>query len=94
MLFFMVRFFEVDDPPQQVFHHGGIEGVVKELALALNGDEVGAPEEVQVMRNAGFRHSEFLGDLAGGHRTVAQQLQNLAARGVAEGFENIIHLDN
>lgn len=74
----MVRVFEIDGPPQQVFHHSGIKKIVEKLPLPFHGHQVRPLQEVQVVENAGLGHVEFLRDLAGGQRSVAKQFSCLS----------------
>src|SRR5205085_9134612 len=64
-----------------------VEAVDVARALPLVGDEAGAPQDGEVLRDRGTAHRELGRELADTPRPLPQPLHDRPARRVAEGVE-------
>src|SRR5436189_6134859 len=74
----------VEQMIDEILEDGGIEFVDDLLTVTLRKNEPGIAERAEVARHGRPRRREVLGDLAGGFRSVAKEVQNLAPRRVGE----------
>lgn len=81
------------DPALVDFVDGdGVEVVELFAAVPDGGDEVGVLEEVQVLGHGLTGHVEVLAEGGEGLAVVLmQQVEQLAAAGIGQGFENGVH---
>jgi hypothetical protein len=81
------------DPALVDFVNGdGIEVVELFAAVPDGGDEVGVLEEVEVLGHGLAGHVEVLAEGGEGLTVVfVQQVEQLAAAGIGQGFENVVH---
>ena len=81
------------DPALVDFVDGdGVEVVKLFPAVPDGGDEVGVLEEVEVLRHGLAGHVEVLAESGEGLAVVLmQQVEQLAAAGIGQGFENGVH---
>src|SRR6476620_3901741 len=74
-----------------LFEDAHVELIDDLLADARGGDELRLAQDGEVPRHGRPGGIEVLGDLAGGPRPIAQEPQDIAARGIGEGSEGGIH---
>ncbi len=81
------------DPALVDFVDGnGVEVVELFAAVPDGGDEVGVLEEVQVLGDGLTAHVEVLAEGGEGLAVVLmQQVEQLAAAGIGQGFEHVVH---
>jgi hypothetical protein len=75
------------------FRHAGRVQVVERLTpVVAQDDQVGAPQDGQVMRNRGLGQDEVLSELTDTHLTVAQQRQDTLARLVRHRLQESVEV--
>jgi len=81
------------DPALVDFVDGdGVEVVELFAAVPDGGDEIGVLEEVQVLGNSLTAHIEVLAESGESLAVVfVQQVEQLAAAGIGQGFEHVVH---
>lgn len=81
------------DPALVDFVDGdGVEVVKFFTAMPDSGDEVGVLEEVEVLGHGLAGHVEVLAEGGEGLAVVLmQQVEQLAAAGIGQGLENVVH---
>ena len=67
----------------------GEEAVATFSAVALFGDQAGIEEDAKVLGDGGAGHLEVAGDRVDGAVFFAQQVEDVAARGVGDGGEDV-----
>lgn len=84
----------LDQMVDEVLEHGGVELVDDLLAVALGENEPGVAEHAEVPGDRGPRRGKVFGDFTRCARSVAQELEDVAARGVGECAEDGLHVEN
>jgi hypothetical protein len=82
---------EVENPAKRLVQHGGLERVDDELTSFSGRDELGLPEQIEMIGDAGCGHVELGRDFAGAQVSFLQFLENAPPSGVAQGLEQKIH---
>ncbi len=79
----------VRNPVVDFAERPGTEAVIAFAAVAADGDKSSATEDAQVLRNGGAGHGKGPGNLTDGEFAAAKKVEDAAARGVADGGEDI-----
>ena len=77
-----------------VVEDGGVELVDDLLSVTLGENEPGVAEHAEVPGDRGPRRRKVFGDFTRCARSVAQELEDVAARGVGECAEDGLHVEN
>ncbi len=57
------------------------------MAFLAGGDELGVPEQIEMIRDARSGHGKSGADLAGGEVALLEHFEDAAAGRIAESFE-------
>jgi hypothetical protein len=71
------------NPRSQLADSGGVQLVDAPLRIAANADEIGLPQDSQMLRNGRSSHLETARDFAGAERSAGKDFHDLPARRIA-----------